>query len=202
MRHPCREGLEDAGERKIQHEVAMCAHRSGSKPYPGLHEKKHGQQVEGGDSPLYSALVRPYPEYRVQFWRPQYKKDMHLLEQVERRATKMVRGMEHLSYKETLGDWGFSLEKRRIEGDLTATIQTLKRAYKKDGEGLLTRTYRDRTRGNGFKLEDVGYRLHKRKKFFTMRVVRHWKRFLTEVVDSPSLEAFTARVDGALRNLI
>ena len=57
-------------------------------------------------------------------------------------------------------------------------------------------------RGNGFKQEKARFRLDIRKKFFTVMVVRHWNRLPSEVVNAPSLEAFKARLDGTLSNLV
>jgi len=115
----------------------------------------------------------------------------------------MIRGLEHLSYEERLRELGlFCLEKRRLRGDLIAAFQYLKGACRKDGENIFGRAYCNRMRANGFKVREGRFRLDIRKMFFTMRVVKQWKRLPREVVDAPSLETFQARLDGALRNLV
>ncbi|KFO59234.1 hypothetical protein N302_15957, partial [Corvus brachyrhynchos] len=152
--------------------------------------------------PLCSAHMRSHLEYCAQFWCPHHKKDLELLEQVQRRAMKFVRGLEHLPYEHRLRKLRpFSLEKRRLHGDLMANFQYLKGAYRGAGEGLFIRNCSDRTRNNGYKLKEGRFRLHIKKKFFTVGVIRQWNRLPREVVDAPTLAVFKARLDKALHNL-
>jgi len=122
---------------------------------------------------------------------------MELSERVLRRATKMIRGLEHLSYEERLREVGFSAWRREGCGEtLQQPSSTLRGPIGKTGK-IFSAAW-----SNGLKLREGRFRLDIKNTFFTMRVVKYWNRLPMGVGEAPSLVTFKARLDRALSNLV
>jgi len=166
----------------------MCARSPESQPHPGLHLKKRGQQGEGGHSPS----LLPSGETPLGVLCPALELSAQKTHGPAgarpEQAAKMIKGLEPLSYEERLRELGlFSLVEEKALGRPYCGLPVPEGAHKKAGEGLSTRAWSDRTRGDGVKLKAGRFRSDIRKKFVTVRVVRHWPRLLREIVDAPSL---------------
>jgi len=144
--------------------------------------------------------VRPHLKYCVQFCTPQFKKDEELLERVQQRATKMIRGPEHLCYEERLRDLGLlSLKNRRLRGELINILRVGVRRMGPDsfqwfpvtGQGQRAQT----------KAQEV-LNVNRKQNFFTLRVTEHWNRLPRETVDSPSLGIFKTHLHKVLCSLL
>jgi len=147
---------------------------------------------------LYKALVRPNLEYCVQFWSPSYRKDVNKIERVQRRFTRMLPGLEKLSYRERLNRLGlYSLERRRMRGDLIEVYKILMGIDRVNASRLFPLRRREKkTRGHGLRVKGEKFKGNIRGGFFTQRVVGVWNELPDKVVNAGSLLTFKKNLDG------
>jgi hypothetical protein len=147
-------------------------------------------------SNIYKTYVRPHLEYCEQAWSPYYKKDIQHLERVQRRATKMVRGLGQKPYPVRLQALGlYSLEQRRLRGDLIETYKLLHGKENIDFQQFFQLANQSGRRGHSLKLYKQQCRLDVRKHFFSQRVVNTWNALPSNVVSAESVNAFKSLLD-------
>ena len=143
---------------------------------------------------LYKSIVRPRLEYCIQAWSPYHKKDIEVLERVQKLATKMVDGYGNINYKDRLPLLELpSLEERRVRGDLIEEFQMLK--GKLDYSLFFKLSWDFKVRGHTYKIVKNSFRLDVWTNFFSNRVVNAWNELPQYVVDAETVNSFKARLD-------
>lgn len=150
---------------------------------------------------LYKALVRPHLEYASSVWSPYLKKDIDAIENVQRRATKMLHKLKDKSYEERLEILKLpTLRFRRLRGDMIETYKILNKIYDGRVTSGLFKLCKNTTRGHSLKLAKERSRLDIRKHYFTNRVVEVWNSLPESVVTAPNVKTFERRLDKFWKN--
>ena len=146
---------------------------------------------------LYKALVRPHVEYCIQAWNPYQRKDIQLIEGVQRRALKLINVFRHISYEERLARTGLTtLEERRVRGDLIEVYKIVNGIDKLEFDRFFNKSTASALRGHSCKLYKERARLDVRKHFFANRVINNWNLLPEYVVSAPSVNCFKNRYDA------
>ncbi len=104
----------------------------------------------------------------MQFWSPQFRKDIDVIERVQRRATRLIAGLARLSYEERLKETGlYTLERRRLRGDMIEMFMIMKGIDKISADKLFNRVHSDRTRGHSLRVKKRRVKMVARQGTFT-----------------------------------
>ena len=145
---------------------------------------------------LYKALVRPHLEYGNIIWHPHYQKVRLAVEKVQRRATKLVPHLKHLSYEQRLVALRLpSLLFRRRRADMIQVYKIMNVLDRLDPRAFFNRALNERTRGHSQRLFVGRCRLEIRKNSFSQRVVQDWNSLSDHVVTATTLNSFKSRLD-------
>ena len=152
--------------------------------------------------PAYKSLVRPLLEYGIQAWSPQAIGDCFKLKQFQRMVTRKVPELRHLPYDERLRQLKlFSLQRRRIRGDLISVFRIVKGYDRIPVDSLFDLRRNERTRGHALTLKKPVAQLGCRASSFAVRVVNDWNRLPDEVVAADSVKTFKKRLDASWSDL-
>ena len=145
---------------------------------------------------LYTALVRPRLEYGYPAWSPLFKKDCNLLENVQRRATKMVPALKDMSYEERLEALKLpSLFYRRARGDIIEIYKHVSGLYSVKAAYIKLDTSSIETRGHSHRLIKPRTNRRVRKKFLVNRTTNTWNRLPHDIAEAPTLNTLKNRLD-------
>jgi hypothetical protein len=146
---------------------------------------------------LYKSLVRPHIEYANVVWAPYLKKHINAIENVQRRATKLVPGMRNLPYHVRLQKLKLpTLVFRRLRGDMIELYKILSNKYDQVTADLIERQDTNSiTRGHSLKIKKIRPRLNIRKFSFPLRCTDQWNKLPESVISAPSVNSFKARLD-------
>ena len=145
---------------------------------------------------LYNSYVRPLLEYCAQVWAPYLRKDIIMLEGVQRRATKMISGFEGKRYEERLKELGmYSVERRFVRGDMIQVFKIFKSVDNIEINKFFVVDHGRETRGHNKKIRKRQCHLDIRKHSLSNRVVNFWNGLPQKVVSSDSLATFKKRLD-------
>ena len=152
---------------------------------------------------LYKALVRPHLEYAQSVWSPHFITDKKIIENVQRRATKLIPRLKNLSYEERLKELNLpSLEYRRLRGDLIQMYNLLSTLDISDNYKYFFKlNSNDRTRGHNLKLVQQHCKLDLRKYSFSMRAITTWNKLDHKVVNAKNVNTFKNLLDSDLQHL-
>ncbi|MCP3851727.1 MAG: hypothetical protein GY694_16045, partial [Gammaproteobacteria bacterium] len=152
---------------------------------------------------LYKSLVRPILEYGQPVWAPFLKRQTKLIENVQRRATKLISDIKHLPYEDRLADLQLpSLKYRRLRGDLIQTFNIISKGNDQEISKFFNLNQSSCTRGHNFKLNKVHTKTNMRMHSFTNRVINAWNNLPQDTVNAPDVDTFKKLLDGDLLNLL
>ena len=149
--------------------------------------------------PLYKAIVRPHLEYCIQAWNPHLRKDVDMLEKIQRRTTKLIPELRDLTYEERLKECGLTtLETRRLRGDQIEVFKILN-GYENIDYNIFFEIKESKiTRGHNYTLVKKQSRLDVRKYSFSQRTINVWNNLSTDCVHASSVNMFKNKIDKYL----